>query len=343
MIGVLIVPTGIGAEIGGHAGDANPVAKLMAACCDTLITHPNVLNASDINEMTENTLYVEGSALDRFLEGRVGLRQFKQNKILVAANAPVKPETVNAMNAARATIGADVSLVELKVPLVLEGYIEAGHAAGRVMGWEHLVDQIAGYKFDALAIHTPIDVDRDVALHYYQHGGINPWGKAEAIASRLISEAINKPVAHAPLENIQYDDHELYSIFENAIVDPRIAPEAISNCYLHSVLKGLHRAPRLVRADRTGRSLWSEHVDVMISPHGCNGRPQEACRRQGIPVVVVQENRTILKAELPEGIEVANYWEAAGVIMAMEAGIDRASVRRPLSGTAIEREKAPTV
>jgi len=26
---VLIVPTGIGCEIGGHAGDANPVAKLM--------------------------------------------------------------------------------------------------------------------------------------------------------------------------------------------------------------------------------------------------------------------------------------------------------------------------
>ncbi len=31
----LLVPTGIGAEIGGHAGDANPVAKLIGACCDT--------------------------------------------------------------------------------------------------------------------------------------------------------------------------------------------------------------------------------------------------------------------------------------------------------------------
>lgn len=26
---VLIIPTGVGCEIGGHAGDANPVAKLM--------------------------------------------------------------------------------------------------------------------------------------------------------------------------------------------------------------------------------------------------------------------------------------------------------------------------
>ena len=55
MIGVLIIPTGIGAEIGGHAGDGNPVAKLIASCCDKLITHPNVVNAADINEMPSNT------------------------------------------------------------------------------------------------------------------------------------------------------------------------------------------------------------------------------------------------------------------------------------------------
>ena len=46
---VLLVPTGIGAEIGGHAGDATPVAKLLAEACDTLVTHPNVVNASDFN------------------------------------------------------------------------------------------------------------------------------------------------------------------------------------------------------------------------------------------------------------------------------------------------------
>ena len=51
---VLIVPTGIGAEIGGHDGDAAPVARLLAESCDILITHPNVVNASDINEIPEN-------------------------------------------------------------------------------------------------------------------------------------------------------------------------------------------------------------------------------------------------------------------------------------------------
>ena len=41
---VLIIPTGLGAEIGGHAGDGNAVAKLMASTCEHLITHPNVVN-----------------------------------------------------------------------------------------------------------------------------------------------------------------------------------------------------------------------------------------------------------------------------------------------------------
>ncbi|MCZ6673939.1 MAG: DUF3326 domain-containing protein, partial [Verrucomicrobia bacterium] len=48
---VLIVPTGVGAEIGGHAGDAMPVARLLAGACDLLVTHPNVVNASDLNEI----------------------------------------------------------------------------------------------------------------------------------------------------------------------------------------------------------------------------------------------------------------------------------------------------
>ncbi|UCC31284.1 MAG: DUF3326 domain-containing protein [Phycisphaerales bacterium] len=79
---VLLVPTGIGAEIGGHAGDAAPVARLLAASCDTLITHPNVVNASDINEIPENALYVEGSVICRLLMGTAGLERVRSNRVL---------------------------------------------------------------------------------------------------------------------------------------------------------------------------------------------------------------------------------------------------------------------
>jgi hypothetical protein len=39
---VMIVPTGVGASIGGFAGDALPVARALSTVVDCLITHPNV-------------------------------------------------------------------------------------------------------------------------------------------------------------------------------------------------------------------------------------------------------------------------------------------------------------
>lgn len=41
---VMIVPTGVGAAIGGYAGDALPVARALSTVVDCLITHPNVCN-----------------------------------------------------------------------------------------------------------------------------------------------------------------------------------------------------------------------------------------------------------------------------------------------------------
>ena len=46
---IFIVPTGIGCEVGGFAGDALPTAKLLASASGCLITHPNVMNLSLIH------------------------------------------------------------------------------------------------------------------------------------------------------------------------------------------------------------------------------------------------------------------------------------------------------
>lgn len=319
---VLIVPTGIGAEIGGNAGDANPVCKLLASLSDILITHPNVVNGSDINEMPDNVWYVEGSILDRFLVGEVLLKQPLQNRILLVANAPVCSDTINSVNAAKVTVGADIEIIELDRPLMMTGSFQNGVASGEVIGWQGLVAQVRSMDFDALAIHTPVDVPREVALNYYRNGGVNPWGGVEAIASKLIANALNKPVAHAPLENTPTEDRELSGIISE-IVDPRIAPEVISSCYLHCVLKGLNRAPRI-----SGSGLSVDDIDVMVSPYGCYGNPHRACLQQGVPVIVVRENKTICNFVPPESCIVAdNYWEAGGIIACMKAGITKESVR----------------
>ena len=78
---VLIVPTGVGASIGGFAGDALPVARAIAQISDTLITHPNVLNGAQLYSPIPNALYVEGYALDKFAAGCWGLQEVHQNRI----------------------------------------------------------------------------------------------------------------------------------------------------------------------------------------------------------------------------------------------------------------------
>ncbi len=322
---VMIVPTGIEAEIGGHAGDANPTAKLIASVSNIFITHPNVLNASDINEMTENTWYVEGSILDRFLEGAVKLEKPFNNKILLAINKSIKDETINSVNAARMTLGCEVEIMELEEELKLVANITEKGAGGEVTGVEALCDQVTNYQFDALAIASVINCDKEMALNYFRNGGINPWGGVEAIASKMIANKINKPVAHAPIES---DDIELKTL--NEVVDCRMAAEMLSQCYIHCVFKGLHKAPR-INFD-TGLSFKDVHC--LVSPINCVGRPHRACMRHGIPVIAVKENKTCLNDEMPsEFIVVENYLEAVGVIVAMREGIDTKTVRRPVNFT----------
>jgi len=331
MIGILIVPTGIGCEIGGHAGDSLPACKLIASCCDTLITHPNVVNASYSNEMPDNVLYVEGSQLNQFLAGERYLKEVYRNKILIVVNK-IDPETVNMVSASRVTIGCDVTLIELETELKMVATMEDGKAGGIVTGWEALVEQVVQYEYDALAIYTEIECPRGVSLNYYKNGGVNPWGGVEAIASKLIARKIGKPIAHAPVEATSPDDIELYRIQETTIVDPRIAPEAVSTCYLHCVLKGLNTAPRAVTPDYS--DLNRSNIDFMVSPSHCWGPPHKYCQEIGIPIVTVAENEPSFKVKV-EGpvIELKNYLEVAGWIMALKAGVCTSSVRRPLEPT----------
>ena len=130
-------------------------------------------------------------------------------------------------------------------------------------------------------------------------------------------------------------------IMGQEVVDPRMAPEAISMCYLHCVLKGLNRAPRIGSySSYTSKKLMVDAVDFMIAPDGCYGVAHSACHNAGIPVIVVKENKTVLNV-IPEVhredlIFVENYWEAVGVVMAMKAGVLPASMRRPLRSTLVK-------
>ena len=280
--------------------------------------------------MPSNTLYVEGSQLNKFLNGDINLEEVRSNRILVVVNEPLRPETINAISASRVTLGAEIKIVVLQTPLkmVAEFDEKTGQAKGRVEGYKELIKQVNQIDgWDALAIASQVDVDKKIVLKYVTEGGVNPWGGVEAMASKLIAEGINKPVAHSPLETEDYE--YLWSL--KVVVNPHIAPEMISMCFLHCVLKGLHKAPRI-----SNKGLSYKDVDVMISPMGCWGEPHEICEAQGIPIIVVKNNTTVLHERMGDScIYVENYLEAVGLIQAMKEGIHKDSFFRPLGATEI--------
>jgi hypothetical protein len=329
--GVFIIPTGLGCSLGGDAAFL-PGVKLIAECCNDLIVNPNSVNASDINEMPSNCLYVEGSIIDRFFEGKINLRKTKTfNRILMVVNPPVRPNNINAMNAGMWALGTSIKMLTLNTPLRMKVEINKdGTAGGTYSGIDELVKQVEdyGFDFDALAIQTPIEYDKEIAEHYWLNGGVNPWGGIEAIVSRIIAERINKPIAHAPPKDF-YDSY----LFDKQIVKKSMAPEVISNTYTFCILKGLHRAPK-VELDLSVRDesiLTNKDFDFLVTPHGCFGRPHIACIENNIPIIVVKENTTcfsnLFEYPTKDGIIfVNNYLEAAGVIMSMTAGVDFRSV-----------------
>lgn len=343
---VFLVPTGIGAEIGGHAGDATPAAGLLAAASDHLITHPNVLNASDVNELPANASYVEGSVISRLLMGTVALRPVRANRVLVVIDAQademIENLALNTVEAARATLGLDVpGIVRLDPPLALTAqYAESGRAVGTGSGLDRLFALLDEHRdrYDAVAISSQIVVPDGFHDDYFASEGnmVNPWGGIEAMLTHAVSHYLDIPSAHAPM----MESREI--LFSDAgRVDPRMAAEAISSSFFLCVLKGLRASPTIVTdpvAGTGGDLLAAEDVDCLVLPDGCVGLPTLAALEQGIPVIAVREGRGLLCNDLTrlpwrdgQLTVVENYWEAAGVLSALRAGIAPKSVRRPFA------------
>ena len=349
---VLLVPTGVGAEIGGHAGDAGPVAQMLAEVSDTLVLHPNVVNASDLNEMPQSALYVEGSVITRLLMGTAGLQRVRSNRVLVVIDAHEDEmfvnSAVNAVSGARAAYGLSCpEVVCLDPPVKLRArHSPSGRAAGRVEDMEslcRLLDDRRG-QYDAVAISSVIVVPPEFHQGYFDARGdmVNPWGGVEAMLTHALSSMYNIPTAHSPM----FESREIANM-DPGIVDPRMAAEAVSTTFLQCTLKGLQRSPRIV-TDPAAMSqpgvFTAEDVSCLVIPDGCLGLPTLAALEQGISVIAVHENRNLMQNDLSvfpwapgQFHQVSNYWEAVGVIAAMRAGIDPSAVRRPLDETTVSK------
>jgi len=347
---VLLVPTGINAEIGGHSGDAGPIARLLASACDNLITHPNVVNASDINELPDNSLYVEGSIISRLMMGTIGLQKVRSNRLLMIIDKHYdkffREAAINSVSAARAAFGLNcpnVVVIESNV-LMRALFSTAGRAVGRVERFNRLCEMLNKYKndYDAVALSSIINVPSNYHEDYYKMENLpNPWGGVEAMLTHTISTLFNVPSAHSPM----MESKDIMNL-DFGVVDPRKSAELVSTTYLHCILKGLHKSPRIVADQEAMKQqgvLTASDISCLVIPYGCVGLPTLAALEQGIPVVAVKENKNTMCNRLEELPFAAgkffiadNYLEAVGIMSALKAGVAVETVRRPLSYTSVK-------
>jgi hypothetical protein len=349
---VNVVPTGVRCEFGGYAGDACPATNLLAAAADVLITHPNAVNASELNEMAPGVLYVEGKTLDDFLLGHLGLLPIAGNRIgtfVDPRGVGFLDEVTGAFDAARTAAGIDCGVyVMLRETLgVSIGWSETGCAVGTVANPEVVVEAVQALLDDgaqAIGGLSVIDGVTQEMFARHMRGEIpNPSGGVEAILTHMVSTLFRVPTAHAPLP---YYAHLKRGVGR----DPRASAEFISTPHYVSVLKGLARAPRPVPlrslTSTPAEVLTVNNVGAVVLPASClGGIPALAAQFSDIPLIAVAENRTILdvtnaKMKMANVIPVASYLEAAGVVLALRNGISLESLRRPIA--AARRLELPT-
>lgn len=331
---ILIVPTGVGAAIGGYAGDALPVARAIASVCDRLITHPNVLNGAQLYWSLPNAFYVEGYGLDKFAAGCWGLRPVHQNRIGLILDRGIEPDLqlrqLQAADATRATLGLNLTdYVITDAPLRVNlRTSNSGASWGTIDNLDSLLRAvevlIAQAKAEAIAVvaRFPDDID-SLALQQYRQGqGVDPLAGAEAIISHLVVRTFQIPCAHSPA---------LLPLPLDANISPRSAAEELGYTFLPSILVGLSRAPQFVVEQQNFPSqqsdIWANQVDAVVVPAtACGSSALLHLSDTGVQIIAVQENQTQIKVP-PEplgikAIQVNSYLEALGVLAAHKAGIN---------------------
>ena len=338
---VSIIPTGIGCDLGGYAGDAAPASNLLAATADYLVTNPNAVNASSFISMADNLLYTEGLAIDLFMKGAVDLHVPYANRVglIIEKSEPEQLDVVfNVVNTVRAVYGIDMVDCLITDQRIGSRCVEnaSGAYVGTVDRPDVLLDaaeRLIRKGVNAVAVTTNIqDLPPDNYVRHFDGEYPNPLGGVEAVISHLLVNRFQVPAAHAPMINCKDLD------LTHSIVDARGAGEMASASGLACVLIGLRRAPQISprRCFRPADVLNVRNVLALVTPAtALGGIPAIYAHKHGLPIVAVRENRTIMgvpaaKMGFDNVVEVENYCEAAGVLLALRKGIHLGGVRRPI-------------
>lgn len=291
-LGAFIVPTGIGASVGGYAGDASTWARRFAQE-STLIVNPNVVNAGCFSGITDNMLYVEGYSLDEFFKGKISLQPSKNNKIGVVFDKNISKEVlnihINTINAVKTVYDIDIIGYEItKEDIGVDFYVdESNISTGRVKNISTLLDaskKLLEKGAEAIALVCRFTDDNE--NEDYANGiGVDPIGGVEAIISHYISRELKIPTAHAPA----FEDFSI----STELINPKASAEYITPTFLPCVLLGLNNAPKIISNCKNFLNI--DNLDFLIMPYNSLGSiPIFECIKRGIKIFAIEENKTVL-------------------------------------------------
>lgn len=290
-LGAFVVPTGIGASVGGYAGDASPYAAKFSQI-SKLIVNPNVVNAGCFSGINNNMFYVEGYSLDSFFKGEINIKPSIHNKIGVVFDKAIPEDVlnvhINTINAVKAVYGIDVIGYEITNENVgVEFKVEENNiSTGNVLNIETMLEaskKLIQKGSEAIALVCLFEDPQDCNPDYANGIGTDPVGGVEAILSHYISKELLVPCAHSPA----FKDYQIYS----ELVDGRAASEYITPTFLPCILIGLSNAPKLVRYGGIG----IDELDYLVMPYDALGSiPVFEAVKRNIKVFAVKENSSAL-------------------------------------------------
>lgn len=337
-INCLIIPTGVGASIGGYAGDSNPLAKLISYGSKYFLTHPNVVNGAVLTDLPKNLIYLEGFLLDQFLVGKVNLRQERKNKIGVIFDSGIDDERlqyeINVLNATKAIYGCEIlGWAKTEKPLNITPELNKfGFSTGKINNLECLIDKALLLKkmgATAIAICAAIP-DLPLNNEYISGRGVDPIGGVESMISHAVSSVTGLVSAHAPVlllkEKIDYSE-----------ISPVSASEYVAQTFLPSVINGLRYAPRIALSKDSSNDILSfNNISKVIAPNSAFGSAGILFLNEiSDKVVLVKENKTCLEVN-PEDISmdfssIENYKNLIEKEAFDELGIEPQILKRPLN------------
>ena len=285
------IPTGVGADIGGYAGDFGYIAREFSKYFHVIV-NPNAVNGGILSAINYDMSYLEGYLFDEFFKGNINIipkKPYETNKIGVIFDCEIPKNILNihlnTISALKMVQGIETVAIEYtQKPVGVEIKVENGISYGNLKNPSVLLEsakKLIDKGAEAIAVVCYFNEDSE-DINYSNAQGIDPIGGIEAIISHLIAKEFLMPTAHAPV----FYDVDISEKIEH----PKVSSELISSTYLPCIMQGLSIAPKIIKKD----GIKNTDVNFLIVPEDSLGSSAVlSCVENNVKVVTVK-NKTVL-------------------------------------------------